>query len=200
MKTAKAASSNGRLRLSKAILKSNRILACAVQSRRFLIALGIVAVLVLAVPKSASADGIDVLWLLSRVGGWRAHPILSAGILVGLMLINFLLNMLVLGIPTARSLHIQTSKLATDIAAFTLAAQVADRACAIAAFLLSYFIIGAHVGGEEEIKQVIRFGIVLNFIFSGLAVFFIAYWYLTRRRQLRRNRAAAHRRHGHTLR
>jgi hypothetical protein len=109
---------------------------------------------------------------------------------VGLLIVNYLLNFAVLGIPAARSLHIKPGTLAKDLAGFTLLAQVADRVCAVGAFLLSFFIVGlANVGGEQEVLAGILGGIYSNFVLSGLIVGLLALWYLRRRWGVERRRA-----------
>jgi hypothetical protein len=148
--------------------------------------------LVLVTPVYVTADGIDVSWLLLRVGGWRAHPGLSMAIVVGLMLINYLLNLVVLGRSCVRFLQVKLGTLTKDLAAFTLLAQIADRAGAVAAFTLSFSIIGlAGFGAEQEVRAGLLLGVCLNFIFSGLAVGLLALWYLTRRWGVERRPARA---------
>lgn len=169
--------------------KSDRRMSRACGTRRFF-TLAIVVALVLVTPASASADGIDIVWLLTRVGGSRMHPALSAAMFVGLLIVNYVLNLVVLGMPAARFLQIKLGTLTKDLAAFTLLAQIADRACAVGAFLLSSSIIGlADLGGEQEVIVSLLGGVCLNFIFSGLAVGLLALWYLTRRWRVARRRA-----------
>jgi len=130
------------------------------------------------------------VWLITRVGGPRLHPAVEVVIVVGLMTVNYLLNLVVLGMPAARFLQIKLRALAKDLAAFTLLAQVADRASAVGGFLLGSSIIGlADIRGEEEVLASIRLGIYLNFILSGLAVGLLALWYLRRRWGVERRRA-----------
>lgn len=149
-----------------------------------------VVALVLVTPASASADGIDIVWLMTRVGGWRVHPILSAAMIVGLMTVNYLLNLVVLGMPAARFLQIKLGALTKDLVAFTLLAQIADRAGGVVAFLLSFSLIGfAGLGGEQELVAGLLVGVYLTFIFSGLAVGLLALWYLRRRWEVQRRRA-----------
>lgn len=161
-------------------------------SRRLLTPIAVAVVLVLFCPISASADGIDVLWLITRVGGWRDRPVLSAAMIVGLMAVNYLLNLVVLGRPAARFLQIKLGALTKDLVAFTLLAQIADRASGVVAFLLSFSIIGfAGLKGEEELVAGLLVGVYLTFILSGLAVGLLALWYLRRRWGVERRRARA---------
>lgn len=173
-------------------LKSNSSVARALGIRSFLIAPAIFAALSLLAPLAARADGIDVVWLVTRVGGWSAHPILSAVIMIGLMLINYLLNVVVIGMPSARSLHIKLGALLRDLAVFTLLAQTADRVGAVTGFLISFFFIDrAGLGAEQALKVGSLLGVALNFILSGLGVGLLALWYLRRRWGVEKRRAMA---------
>jgi hypothetical protein len=172
--------------------KTDKSMSRASGTRRFFTPLAIVVALVLVTPTSASADGVDIVWLITRVVGSRMHPALAAAMVVGLLIVNYVLNLVVLGMPAARFLQIKVGTLTKDLAGFTLLAQIADRACAVGTFFLSYFIIGlADIGGEQEVLAGIRLGIYLNFIFSGLAVGLLALWYLRRRWGVERRRARA---------
>jgi len=63
---------------------------------------------------------------MTRVGGWRVHPVLSVAILLGLMLINYVLNLVVIGIPAARFLHMKVGALRRDLVLFTLFVQISS--------------------------------------------------------------------------
>lgn len=140
----------------------------------------------------ANADGIDVVWMMTRVGGSRTHPALLAAMVVGLMIVNYLLNVVVVGIPAARALNIKVAGLLRDLAVFTLLGQVADRVGAIAGLLLSSLIGSiAGVGGERGLELEIIIALAINFIFSGLAVAALALWYLRRRWGVERRPAFA---------
>lgn len=154
--------------------------------------LAIVVVLVLVIPASTYADGIDIVWLITRVGGGSLHPAFELAIVVGLMTVNYLLNLVVLGITAARFLKIKLRALAKDLAAFTLLAQIADRASAVGGFLLGSSIIDlADIRGEQSVVAAVFVGVCLNFIFAGLSVGALALWYLIRRWGVKRRRAIA---------
>jgi hypothetical protein len=171
--------------------KSYSRIGCASRIRK-VFTHAIVVALVLVLPASASADGIDIVWLITRVGGPRLHPALEVAIVVGLLIVNYLLNVVVLGIPASRFLQIKLRALRKDLAAFTLLAQVADRASAVGGFLLGSSII-EYTGprGEQEVVAGLFAGVCLNFIFAGLAVGLLALWYLIRRWGVKRRRAIA---------
>ena len=131
---------------------------------------------------TASADGIDVVWFMTRAGGWSVHPVLSVAIMVSLMLVNYILNLVVIGIPTAKILQVRLRALLRDLATFTLLAQIADRIAAIGALILS--VVAMHlfsVGGEQGVTHAVIASIGLNFVFSGLVVGLLALWYTKRR-------------------
>ncbi|MFY9570170.1 MAG: hypothetical protein WAV20_02050 [Blastocatellia bacterium] len=139
-------------------------------------------VFVFVTPATASADGIDVVWFITRVGSSSIHPVLSAAIVVGLMLLNYLLNLVVIGMPATRALQVKFGALSKDLAVYTLLAQIADRVCAVGGLALSFLIV-ALMGpeGEQGLKVGFLLGVALNFVFSALAVGSLALWYLRRR-------------------
>jgi len=138
-------------------------------------------------PPATRADGIDIVWLITKVGGPGVHPLVSAFLIVGLLAINYLLNLVVLGIPAARALGTSVRTLSKALLGFTLLAQVADRISAVAGFFLGALAsVLLDVKGEAGIVAFFWIGIVLNFVFSGLAVCFLALWYLLRKWQVKR--------------
>jgi len=161
-------------------------------NRRVLTPLAVFVTLGLITPTSASADGIDIIWLLTRVGGPRVHPALLSAMIVGLMIVNYLLNFLVLGLPAARFLQIKAGIFKKDLATFTLLAQIADRGSAVGAFFLSFLIIGfTGLGGEQHLQAGALVGMFLNLIISGIAVGLLAVWYLRRRWGVARRKATS---------
>ena len=89
---------------------------------------------VLALPSTARADGIDLSWFTSRLGGSPEHIIRTAGLVILLLAFNYGLNFLVIGVPVNRTRAIPRSFVLTDLIGFTLIAQVVDRS---QVFLLS---------------------------------------------------------------
>jgi len=147
----------------------------------------IVLTFILITPAAASADGIDLVWLITRVGGLGNNPMVEAALVVVLLAINYFLNLVVMGLPAARTLGTNVRTLAKALLGFTLLAQVADRISAVSGFLLGVLmsdLLG--VQGEHGLVVAIWIGIVLNFAISGLAICLLALWYLLRKWRVRR--------------
>ncbi|HXU36778.1 MAG TPA: hypothetical protein VN937_10485 [Blastocatellia bacterium] len=131
---------------------------------------------------NARADGIDLVPFLTRVGGWRVHPVVSVGLVIGLMLVNYLVNLAVIAVPAARVSEIKFRTLARDLIGFTFLAQIADRVAAVAGLFIGLFIIDrSGVHGEEGLLKGFLVGIALNFVFAGVAIGFLAFRYLGHR-------------------
>jgi hypothetical protein len=138
--------------------------------------------LLLGLSTVARADGIDIVPFLTRVGGWRDHPLTSVALVVGLMLVNYLVNVAVIGIPSAKTSQTKLRVFARDLIGFTLLAQIADRLAAIAGLLVGLFIIDLiGISGEQGLLKGALLGLALNFVFAGLAIGFLALWYVRRR-------------------
>lgn len=128
------------------------------------------------------ADGIDLVPFLTRVGGWQVHPVVSVGLVIGLMLVNYLVNLPVIAVPAGRLSEIKFRVLARDLIGFTFLAQIADRVAAVAGLFVGLFIIDrSGVHGEEGLLKGFLLGIALNFFFAGLAIGFVALRYLRHR-------------------
>lgn len=152
-----------------------------------LLFLTIVLTFILITPPVTRADGIDVVWLITQVGGPDTHPVVVAVLVVVLLAINYLLNLVVMGLPAARTLGTSVRTLAKALLGFTLLAQIADRISAVAGFLLGALmsdLLG--IQGEHGLVVAIWIGIVLNFVLSGLAICLLALWYLLRKWRVRR--------------
>jgi hypothetical protein len=137
-------------------------------------------VLLLCICTTVRADGIDVVPFMFRVG--RVHPAVAVAIVIGTMLVNYFLNVVVIGLPSARASHTRFSRFARDLIGFTLLAQIADRVGAFASLVLGFVLLWVlNIQGEAGIARGALIAIVLNFIFSGLAIGFLAMWYLKQR-------------------
>jgi hypothetical protein len=129
----------------------------------------------------ALADGVDLVPYLTRVGGHDSVLRVSAMVVL-LMVINYALNFLVVGWPAIRFGPPGLRTVAKGLVWFTLIGQVADRVGAVAA--------GFAAGSVAELMGLRGEGgwlmplLVLNFIFSGIAIAGLALFFLRRRWRL----------------
>ena len=133
--------------------------------------------------QTVRADGIDIVPWLLRMGPTNSL-VLDIAIIPLLMVANYVLNFLVIGLPAARYGDKAIHSIAKGMIGFTLLAQLADRIGAIAGPLLGGLIFAA-VGrdfavGKGEGSWVIPL-LLSNFIFSGIAVGYLAFYFLRKR-------------------
>jgi hypothetical protein len=139
---------------------------------------------------TARADGLDVTTYLSRVPGWHRAPLQALFLLCVLMALNYLLNLLVLGVPAIK-MGAKAGSVALGLVTFTLLGQVADRIGAVVGPLVGGAIVWAlHVGGRKSLGYGFSIGFFLNFILSGVVIGLLAQWYLRRRWALEGHRVA----------
>jgi hypothetical protein len=175
-------------RSAKAAMLRSLGVNCRAARSRMLLCTTIIFAFILITPPAIRADGIDIVWLITRVGGPGIHPVVGAVVVVVLLAINYLLNLVALGVPAARALGTSVRTLAKALLGFTLLAQVADRISAVAGFLLGALFSDLLGGkGEQGLVMALWIGIVLNFVISGLAIFLLALWYLLRKWQVIRS-------------
>jgi len=140
----------------------------------------VVLAAVILQPVVARADGFDVVWFFTRVPEWDLHPIRGVLALAALMAANYLLNLLVIGLP-AMKLGTPRARVGRDLIGFTLLGQVADRLGAILGGMSLYFLAPK---SESEVGLVILAALVASFLLSGLFIGLLARHYLTRRWKL----------------
>jgi len=129
----------------------------------------------------AQADGIDIVPYLTRVGGARSLWGIVASVL-GLMVINYLLNLLVIGWPAVRVGHVEIGRVMRGLVRLTLLGQAADRVGALLAVPLAGGLGPVlHLGGDWVAQL-----LVMNFIVSGFAIGALVLYLLRRRWQLSR--------------
>ena len=135
--------------------------------------------IVFLLTSSARADGIDLVPYLTRVGGYGHSFYYIAAMVLVFMVVNYLLNFLVIGLPLIRLGSISATTVATGLIAFTLLGQIADRAGAVLAGLLTAPITAIfRLQGEGAWVAPL---IILNFLCSGIAIVALALYFLRRR-------------------
>ncbi len=148
----------------------------------------IVSILVGSAVLTASetrADGIDLYYVLTRVA--PIGPWWSLLLLVPLvMLVNYGLNLLVVGWPVIRARQWPVRTVARPLVGFTIIGQLADRL----GFILAGVCAGILSEGRGEGAWFIPM-IVLSFVFTGVFVAGLAFYYVHRRWQVALARAAA---------
>jgi hypothetical protein len=128
---------------------------------------------------SANADGVDLVPYFTRVaGGGHSFHYIVAMMLV-FMAGNYALNFTVIGLPAVRFGSVPAATVATGLLVLTLFGQLADRLGALlAAFFAQPVTFIFRLQGEAAWAVPL---LILNFLFSGLAVAALAFYFLRRR-------------------
>jgi hypothetical protein len=132
---------------------------------------------------NALADGIDIPWFFTRVGGWKASPWRAVGILTTLIVVDYGLNVLVIGLPAWRS-GVPLCRAALDLLSLTLVAQVADRAGIVAYSLTSYALDRLGLITVRDLGLWVVAILLASFITSGVLLWFLAKFFCSRRWKL----------------
>ena len=133
---------------------------------------------------AARADGIDLVPYLTRVTGEGHSPLYVVAMLLLFMATNYVLNFAVIGLPAIRLGSAPGRTVAKGLIALTLMGQIADRIGALLAAVLSVPLMFLLERSGEDAWVVPL--LALNFIFSGLAVAALAFYFLRRRWGIRR--------------
>src|ERR1700690_4199092 len=136
----------------------------------------------LCLESPAHADNFDVGWFFTRVGGWRESPVRAIVMLGLLMLANYVLNVIVIGLP-AYKMGAPLRKVTWDLGGLTILGQVCDRAGALLGGLVGV-LAAFQVSGEEGLGRMVGVGILSSFVLSGTAVGLLTYYYLRKRWKL----------------
>ena len=152
-------------------------------ARRVLVVLSVVGSALSASfwANGARADAIDVTWVLSHVS-WKRSPFQALCTLVVILAVDYALNLVVVALPAARY-GLPLSKTAADTIGFTIIAQIADRfgMMLCAATIVALRIVG-HMGTTpSDFKSIMIWSFVANFVTSGMLIWFLSIYYLTRR-------------------
>ena len=143
----------------------------------------------------AHADGIDAVAYLTRAGDGHSVPAIL-GIVLCLMLANYVLNYFVIGLPAIEFGHADSNKVRRDLISLTLWGQAADRIGAVAApLVLGFFGIltyllkkftGINLDMKGGVSSVVTLLLCFNFLLSGLAVGALSFQYLNKRWRISR--------------
>jgi hypothetical protein len=129
-------------------------------------------------PAPVMADGLDVVAYLTRVPPVGSKPG-TIGIVAAMMVVNYALNFLVIGLPAIRVAFVRLHLVCTGLVVLTLLGQLADRVGALAAVLLAQPVADLlGLTGEGAWAWPL---LGLNFLFSGVAVGVLAFYFLRRR-------------------
>jgi hypothetical protein len=143
-------------------------------------------IIVLAVTISACplamADGIDLVPYFTRTGGGQKSILGIVGMVVLLMIANYVLNLIVIGFPAIKTGQVKSRIVVIGLVWLTLLGQVADRLGALLAGLFAVplgLILGLlGLGGEGSWLWPL---LGLNFFFSGIAVGSLSFYFLRKR-------------------
>jgi hypothetical protein len=128
---------------------------------------------------SAHADGVDLVPYFTRVAGGGHSCYYIAAMMLAFMAVNYALNFAVIGLPAVRFGSVPIVTVATGLIALTLFGQLADRVGALlATFFAQPVTFIFRLQGEAAWAVPL---LILNFLFSGLAVAALAFYFLHRR-------------------
>jgi hypothetical protein len=137
---------------------------------------------------AARADGIDIAWLFTRVGGWKESPLRAAAMLLALIAVNYLLNVLIIVMPAWRS-GVAFQRAAFDMLGFTVIAQVADRMGMFAFSVAVYWLARLRVVVAHDLGFWVGAALLANFVTSGILIWFLAKFYCASRWGLPKRRS-----------
>ncbi|MCE9613964.1 MAG: hypothetical protein K8T26_06775 [Lentisphaerae bacterium] len=143
--------------------------------RRSALSVGLVAFGTLC-PSAALADGIDLVAYFSRTP--CEDVALAIPLVALLMVVNYGLNFLVVGLPARRLGSLPISRILRSLIWLTMFGQAADRIGAILAALLAGLVAGV-LGLKGEGSWVAPL-LVMNFVFAGIGVGILAFVFAKR--------------------
>jgi hypothetical protein len=131
---------------------------------------------ILVYPCIAFADTVDIVWFIARVGDKKNIPYTLFLVFV-LAAANYLLNLIIIGVPVLRKGVVPKSKIFLSLIPLTVMGQVVDRLGIIigVAFLPVLKIFGLP---SEGLGPAISHTIYVNFISSGILFGFLVFYFL----------------------
>jgi len=136
---------------------------------------------VLAAPATARADGIDLSWFGSSLGGSPEHLIRTASIVFLLLAFNYVLNWIIIGLPVIGTRAVPSAFVLTDLIGFTLVAQVVDIFASMVGFVLGALLSVVFANGETQIVVALYLGLALDLILAGVGLALLARLFMARR-------------------
>jgi hypothetical protein len=139
----------------------------------------VVAIILFGTNTSAYADAIDILAYVTRVNMENRSILSIFALVLCLAVINYAMNCLFIGIPAIKWCKANPKQVFLGLIILTILGQLADRIGAYIAIFLA--VPTAHILKlQGEGSWVIPL-IAYNFIFSGLSISFIVYYFLSKR-------------------
>lgn len=136
---------------------------------------------------SARADGIDIPWFLTRVGGWKHSPFRATVLILALIVADYMLNTLVIVLPSWKS-GVSLRRASVDMIGFTLIAQLLDRA-GMVAYSLAAYVLAAYGRPNVSLGFVLVRVLGASFLTSGLLIGIMTRYYCNRRWGLPKRRS-----------
>ena len=145
----------------------------------WIIFVAVVSVIIASSVAPAQADGVDIVPYLTRVG-WAQSTLGIIASVLGLMVINYVLNLVVIGWPAIHFGHIDIGRVTRGLVALTLLGQVADRLGALLASPITVLtlVVTHHTEGEGVWFLPL---LAFNFVLSGIAILMLVLYFLRRR-------------------
>jgi hypothetical protein len=135
----------------------------------------------------ARADGIDIPWFLTRVGGWKHSPLRAASLILALLACNYALNAVIIVLPSWRS-GASLRKASIDMLGFTLIAQLLDRA-GMVTYSVAALGLDALLGVRASLGVMVVGVLGTSFLTSGLLIGLMTKYYCSRRWGLPKRRS-----------
>jgi hypothetical protein len=131
----------------------------------------------------ARADGIDIAWFLTRVGGWQRSPGRAVILVFVLAAVDYALNWIVIGL-SAKKMGAPFRRVSSDLVGLTVLGQVADRLgmvlCSFGAIGLTLLLERAHLV-KGDLGLLVLVTVLFDFVISGTFVYFLVRYYVCRR-------------------
>ncbi|MGO9094808.1 MAG: hypothetical protein ACLQGV_06250 [Bryobacteraceae bacterium] len=148
--------------------------------------LGLLVILLAGASRSAFADVIDEVGYLTRVNA-RGHSVEEVcGLVLALAAINYVWNLLVIGLPCLRLCAVGRKRLLLDVGLITVLGQAADRLGAVISYALARLLASLL---SFSLDGFVLLVVLANFVCSGAAIGCLV-WFFVRKKWGGSSRAA----------